>query len=92
MKVPKTINMFCKWCKKHTAHTVGTVKKHTRRTLSLGQRRFRRKMRGYGGFPKPKPEGKKPTQRLDLRYTCKDCKHAETRSKTYRVKKFELTE
>ena len=92
MKIPKTINIFCKWCKKHTPHTIEHVKKHAKRAMSIGERRFQRKMRGYGSFPKPKPEGKKPTPRQDLRYRCKDCKHAETRSKTYRVKKFEMTE
>jgi|TARA_Y100000310_G_scaffold344531_1_gene457784 large subunit ribosomal protein L44e len=68
------------------------AKKRQTRKNSLGQRRFRRKMEGYGSFPKPMPSGKKPTQRQDLRYKCEDCNLSITRSKTYRVKKFEVTE
>jgi large subunit ribosomal protein L44e len=60
--------------------------------MSLGQRRFDKKMKGYGSFPKPMPSGKKPTQRQDMRYRCDDCKLAITRQKSYRVKKFEMTE
>jgi len=68
------------------------AKKRQTRKKSLGQRRFKRKMEGYGSFPKPMPSGKKPTQRQDLRYKCEECKLSKTRSKTYRVKKFEVTE
>ena len=92
MNVPRVRNMFCRKCAKHTAHTMEVAKKRQTRKLSLGQRRFRRKMEGYGSFPKPMPSGKKPTQRQDLRYKCNDCNFSETRSKTYRVKKFEVTE
>ena len=60
--------------------------------MSLGQRRFDKKMKGYGSFPKPMPSGKKPTQRQDMRYRCGTCKLAITRQKSYRVKKFEMTE
>ena len=90
MKIPKEMNIFCKWCAKHTPHTVESVKKHKKRTLSRGERRFQKKMKGYGSFPKPMPDGKKPTQRQDLRYKCKDCNKSITRKTTYRVKKFEV--
>lgn len=84
------MKMFCRKCQKHTVHSVETAKKRPTRADSRGQRRFKRKMEGYGSFPKPKPSGKKPTQRQDLRYKCQDCKFSETRKKTYRVKKFEV--
>jgi large subunit ribosomal protein L44e len=90
MDVPKTKNMFCKWCKKHTTHAVQAVKKHQTRKKSEGQRRFKRKMAGYGSFPKPMPSGKKPTQRQDLRYKCKECNKSDTKARAFRVKKFEL--
>jgi len=49
-------------------------------------------MRGYGGFPRPKPEGReKPTKRVHLRFRCKVCKKAYQRP-TLRAKKFELVE
>jgi len=92
VKIPRTRNMFCRKCQKHTKHTMEVAKKRQTRKDSIGQRRFKRKMKGYGSFPKPKPSGKKPTQRQDLRYKCEECKLSVTRSKTYRVKKFEVTE
>ena len=92
MNIPKIMNIFCKWCAKHTSHTVETVKKKPKRAMSLGERRFQRKMKGYGSFPKPMPDGKKPTQRQDLRYRCAECKKADTRKTTYRVKKFQIIE
>ena len=47
---------------------------------------------GYGGFPRPKPEGReKPTKRINLRYRCTQCKKANV-SPCIRAKKFELTE
>ena len=52
----------------------------------------RRVTRGYGGFPRPKPEGReKPTKRVHLRYRCKTCKKAHQRP-AWRAKKFELVE
>ena len=56
------------------------------------QRRFRRVTAGYGGFPRPKPEGReKPTKRVHLRFRCKECKKAHQRP-ARRAKKFELVE
>lgn len=92
MKIPRKMNMFCKWCGKHTEHIVENVKKRVRRKASIGERRFRKKMKGYGSFPKPMPSGKKPAQRQNLKYKCKDCGKSDTRKTTYRVKKFEIKE
>ena len=91
MEIPNTMNIFCRWCKKHTAHTVENVKKHKKRSMCIGERRFQKKLKGYGSFPKPMPEGKKPTQRQDLRYKCSECGKSDTRAKSYRVKKFQIT-
>jgi len=91
MKFPKQVRIYCPYCNKHTLHGVEIVKKKPRRTMAVGQRRFLRKMLGYGSFPKEKPEGRaKPTVKLDVRYTCTICKKAHTRGKGFRVKKFEL--
>jgi len=38
------------------------------------------------------PQGKKPTQRQDLRFKCGECNKANTRAKMPRVKKFALTD
>jgi len=92
MEIPREIKMFCKWCGKHNTHTVEKVKKKPQRAMAQGQRRFKRSLAGYGSFPKPMPSGKKPTQRQDLRYKCKECKKSTTRRKSYRTKKFSLKE
>jgi large subunit ribosomal protein L44e len=91
MKFPKEIRTYCIFCKKHTPHIVETVKKKPRRTMAQGQRRFLRKMLGYGSFPKEKPEGReKSSKNTDLRYKCTVCGKKHMRGKGWRAKKFEL--
>jgi large subunit ribosomal protein L44e len=93
MNVPKTQRRFCPRCKKHTLHEVkrvGVSKK--KQSLSQGQRRFKRKMKGFGSFPKSNPKGRaKPTRKLDLSYKCKECKKSHNIGKGFRIKKFEQT-
>jgi len=92
MKMPHTVKTYCPWCKTHTDHEVERVKKKKASEFKWGQRRFRRATSGYGGFPRPKPEGReKPTKRIALRYRCKTCKKALQRP-CFRAKKFELEE
>ena len=92
MKMPAIIKGYCPFCKKHTDLEVERVRNRPRSELRRGQRRFRRVSRGYGGFPRPKPEGReKPTKRIHLRYRCKVCKKAHQRP-AWRAKKFELVE
>ena len=92
MKMPKDQKKFCNYCKKHTPHTVkreSTGRK--RRELARGQRRFRRKEKGFGSFPKSNPKDRaKPTKKLDLRYKCKECGKIHTIGKGFRAKKFEI--
>ena len=93
MKYPKTVRTLCPTCKKHTEHTVKRGKKKARGSAhpnSQSQRRFERKLAGYGSFPRPNPKGEgKPTKKLDLRLQCKDCNKMHTK-KGFRVRKFEL--
>jgi large subunit ribosomal protein L44e len=49
-------------------------------------------MRGYGGFPRPKPEGREKTsRRIALKYTCGVCKKSHQPA-SQRSKKFEVGE
>lgn len=92
MKMPKEIKAYCPKCKKHTLHEVERVRKKKASEFKAGQRRFRRATSGYGGFPRPKYEGReKPTKRVPLRLRCLVCKKATT-PKGIRAKKFELVE
>ncbi|MBI2972082.1 MAG: 50S ribosomal protein L44e [Candidatus Aenigmarchaeota archaeon] len=91
MIIPKTQKRYCPFCKKHTEHTVEEAKRKPRRTLSRGQRRFLRKMSGYGSFPKENPKGReKPTRKLDFRYVCKECKKKHSVGRGFRLKKTEF--
>ncbi len=92
MKFPKTLRTYCPYCRKHTLHKVELVKKRPRRTLAHGQRRFLRKMKGYGSFPKENPKNReKATKKVNLKLTCQECKKAHS-IKGWRAKKFELVE
>lgn len=92
MNRPRKLKRYCPKCKVHTLQEVERVKKRKASELRAGQRRFRRVMRGYRGFPRPKPEGReKPTKRIALRYRCPQCKRA-TQPAAQRAKKFELKE
>ena len=92
MKMPRAIKTYCPFCETHALHDVERVRKRKASELKWGQRRFRRVTAGYGGFPRPKPEGReKPTKRVNIRYRCTTCKKAHLTS-CIRAKKFELTE
>ena len=64
VKMPRQVKRYSPSAGKHTMHTVERVKKKRASELKWGQRRFRRVMAGYRGFPRPKPDGReKPTKR-----------------------------
>ena len=90
MKFPKTLNTFCPVCRKHTLHEVEIAKKKPRRAMAQGQRRFKRKLKGYGSFPRPQPDYEKATKKIDLRYKCTECGKKHTRGQGWRAKKFEI--
>jgi large subunit ribosomal protein L44e len=91
MKLPRQVKGYCPKCKKHVVQEIERVKKKKASELKQGQRRFRRVTSGYGGFPRPKPEGReKPTRKVWIRYRCKTCKKA-TQRPGIRAKKFEFT-
>lgn len=94
MKFPKTVRKYCPYCKKYTEHRVRRVKvgARNRRPLAWTERQKKRAIKGHGGsgrFSKP-PAQKKPTQKVDLRYQCMECKREHIIGKGFRVKKFEL--
>ena len=92
MQKPRKIKRYCPKCKKHTVHSVEKIKKRKASELKQGQRRFRRVMQGYGGFPRPKPEGREKTsRRLALKFTCDICKKSH-QPPSIRAKKFEIGE
>jgi len=92
MKYPKKARRYCPFCKKHTEHSVEHAKRRPRREATKSQRRFLRKLAGYGSFPKENPKGReKPTRKTDLRFRCGECGKRHPIGEGFRVKKFELT-
>ena len=61
VKMPRQIKRYSPSAGKHTMHTVERVKKKRASELKWGQRRFRKVMAGYRGFPRPKPDGREKT-------------------------------
>ncbi|MBI2579532.1 MAG: 50S ribosomal protein L44e [Candidatus Aenigmarchaeota archaeon] len=91
MRIPKNQKKYCPFCRKHTQHSVEEAKRRPRRQDTRSQRRFLRKMRGYGSFPKENPKGReKPTRKTDFRYKCGVCGKKHTAGTGFRIKKFEL--
>lgn len=91
MKVPKKQKRYCIFCKKHTEHTVEEAKRRPRRQDTKSQRRFLRKLMGYGSFPKENPKGReKPTRRVDFRYKCSVCNKRHPVGSGFRSKKVEM--
>ncbi|MEM1927272.1 MAG: 50S ribosomal protein L44e [Acidilobaceae archaeon] len=92
MKFPKKIKTYCPRCRTHTEHSVSVYKHGKRRTMSEGQRRYLRKLEGYGG--KRKPEQKdfaKVTKKIVLRIACGQCGY-KRHILNIRLKKVELVE
>ncbi|RLF30119.1 MAG: 50S ribosomal protein L44e [Thermoplasmata archaeon] len=89
---PRKIKRYCPYCEKHTMHEIEKVKRKKASELKQGQRRFRRVLRGYGGFPRPKPEGREKTsKRIALRYRCVECNKMH-QSPNIRTKRLEIGE
>jgi len=90
MKFPQTIRIYCPNCRKHTLHTVEIAKKRPRRKEAIGQKIYLKKMRGYGSFPREKPDYEKSTKKMDLRFKCTVCGKKHLHGEGWRVKKFQL--
>ena len=101
MKLPKTVNRFCPYCKKHTQHKVTLNKKRNPRSMTYGSKlraRRRGQARGIGNmgrYSKPaiskfKMTGKKSSKKTDLRYECNECKKKHIQREGYRSKKIEF--
>jgi len=101
MKLPKLVNRYCPFCRKHTEHKVTQSKKKAPSSLSRGSK-YRARKRGLargmgsmGRYSRPpvgswKRSGKKKSKKTDLRYECKVCKKTHMQRKGIRAKKVEF--
>lgn len=91
MKVPRTINTYCPKCNKHTEHTLSLYRKGKDRALAKGNRRYKRKQKGYGGQRKPKlRKTAKTTKKQTFKLRCRDCGYTIMKS-GIRLRKVEVT-
>lgn len=103
MKIPKQTTRHCPYCRKHTEQKVAQNKARgrssthplsrgaTSRIRKRGLRRGAGNLGRYSKPPKPKLSGKKLSKKLDLRYTCKECKKTHCQASGIRAKKVEMT-
>ncbi len=90
MRFPKTVNVYCPRCDTHTEHSVTMYHHGKRRTLAEGQRRYERKLKGYGSSRKPKQKRfAKLTKKITVKMTCRRCGYVLHRT-IGRLKKVEL--
>ncbi len=89
MLIPKQLNGYCPFCKKHALHKVKvtTTKIKPGRTLALGTRRHERKLKGYHGKVKGKAKVKKQGIRNKIMLECTVCKKKHERTISSRMKK-----
>ncbi|WP_069807956.1 50S ribosomal protein L44e [Vulcanisaeta thermophila] len=92
MKFPKVVNAYCPRCNAYTEHTVSIYSHGKRRNLAEGQRRYLRKLKGYGSSRKPKQKRfAKTTKVVVLKLQCRQCGYVIMKP-LGRLKKVELTE
>ena len=92
MRFPKVVNVYCPRCNTYTQHSVSVYSHGKRRTLAEGQRRYLRKLKGYGSSRKPKQKRfAKITKRIALKLQCRQCGYVLMKS-LGRLKKVELVE
>ena len=99
MKIPKTKNKYCKFCKKHTNQKIAEVKGRERGSLKKGSiQRAAKRGRGrgfgnkgkYGSKPpinKWKRTGAKNSKKTNIKFTCPECKKTTIQAKGTRTKK-----
>jgi large subunit ribosomal protein L44e len=87
MKIVKQVNAFCPKCNKHTPHTVKLYAKGPMRGTDTGNRRRRRKLKGYVGKVKGQATVKKLAKRQKVLLICKECKYTVERVIGSRTKK-----
>ena len=87
MKMPNEINTYCPYCKAHTKHKVKLMSKGKRRSTAIGERKHKRKLKGYGGKRAGVKPVKKQGKRQTVILTCSKCKKKQQRTIGTRTKK-----
>jgi len=93
VKMPKKLNAYCPFCKKHTPQTVEEGEKKAGPFLHahISRQKLRGQWNRKSGKVLQVPGRDKPVKRLNLRYRCNTCKKAHNRP-GFRAGKFDLVE
>ncbi len=73
MKIPREIRTYCKKCRTHTQQAVKRIHKGKRRTMSIGQRRFDRRKKGYTSKIGEKVDPVKQSKKQVVLLECREC-------------------
>lgn len=73
MKYPKEIRTYCPFCKKHTEHKAKGASKGRARSLAFGNRKHKRRLKGFGGKRAGEKTVKKQGKRQKLVLKCSVC-------------------
>jgi large subunit ribosomal protein L44e len=73
MKFPKELNTYCPYCKVHTVHKCKAVSKGRASSLSAGNRRHARRLKGHGSKRKGEKSVKKQGKRQKAVLLCPKC-------------------
>jgi len=79
MKFPKEINAYCPKCKKHTKAKVRLASKGRARSLSAGNQRHERRLKGHGSKRKGEKTVKKQGKRQKIVLQCPVCNKKQER-------------
>jgi large subunit ribosomal protein L44e len=103
MKIPKEMNRYCPYCKKHTSQTVATAKQRSRSathpmsrgsTARVQARGFRVGYGNQGRYSRKGPKDwkrkTKITKRITLMYKCKACNKMKGIKKAIRTGRIEI--
>ncbi|MEM3126529.1 MAG: 50S ribosomal protein L44e [Candidatus Woesearchaeota archaeon] len=102
MILPKGINRFCPYCRKHSEHTVKQAKAKTRSSVHpLTRYGPHRSGSGHGfgnlgklgskpAISKWKMTGSKQTKKVALLFECKVCKKSHQKFQGFRAKRVEI--
>lgn len=90
MKIPKKIRTYCPFCKKHIEHSIKEAKRGQRRTLSWGQQKHLRKIKGYTSKVGKTIKVVKQRKKTVMMLTCNECKKSHRKVFPHSKKKFEF--
>lgn len=90
MKIPKKIRTYCPFCRKHTVHSLKEAKRGQRRTLSWGQQKHLKKIKGYTSKIGKTLKHVKQSKKTVMMLTCSECKKAHRKVLPHSKKKPEF--